>query len=236
MRIIKNTGIFLLALFLFQCKPAEKAALIRHYPLDGTANDISANAQHGKLRNVVPVTDRHGSTGGACGFNVGKRSRIEIPFKGLALNEYTIAMWVQLNSLPYSHQMHRVAFSMGGYSGDQLMYYVHHHSDAHHGWGIGSYHTDSQTPSYVSTSTDVKLQEWYHLAFTRNSTTIQMFINGVLVESISTSGKSSFGDGIPVAIIGSRYDGSMGFDGSIDDVRIYKRVLSAKAIENIYQK
>ena len=80
------------------------------------------------------------------------------------------------------------------------------------------------------------LNVWYHIAVVQNSTYGAIYINGVL-DSSDNSPEAYTGD-IPDTIrIGSRADGKAAyyFDGTIDDVRIYDRVLSAEEIEALYQ-
>ena len=79
---------------------------------------------------------------------------------------------------------------------------------------------------------------WYHLAgvFTPDSVadansdgTLAIYVNGVLANSKTTSAGSQHNSTANVAI-GARSDGTVPFDGRIDDVRIYDQALSAADI------
>ncbi len=78
---------------------------------------------------------------------------------------------------------------------------------------------DGQVPMYT----------WTHLATTFDGTTLRLYENGVLVNSIGKSGKMKTGAG-PLRIGGDSIWGEY-FSGAIDEVRIYNRALSATEIQ-----
>jgi hypothetical protein len=78
----------------------------------------------------------------------------------------------------------------------------------------------------------LSLNTWTHLAATYDGTTIKIYKNGVVIKSASYSGSVSnaatnFG-------IGGLTSGSGYINGDIDDVRIYRRTLSAAEILSLY--
>jgi endo-beta-N-acetylglucosaminidase D len=68
---------------------------------------------------------------------------------------------------------------------------------------------------------------WYHVAATYDGTAMKLYINGVLDASLTTSG--SLVANAPFTI-GRNYASSRCLDGSIDEVRVWKRALSATEI------
>ncbi|MCK5016787.1 MAG: hypothetical protein KAS32_06905 [Candidatus Peribacteraceae bacterium] len=74
--------------------------------------------------------------------------------------------------------------------------------------------------------------DWNHLVITQTGTVAKMYLNGVLVEtetSVFPVNTTNVGNGS----IGGP---SLLFEGQIDDVRIYNKVLSQVEIDNIYNK
>ncbi len=69
---------------------------------------------------------------------------------------------------------------------------------------------------------------WMHVAATYDGTTMRMYINGV--EEQSNSGPSSIAANLLNLGIGAQSDGARRFRGHLDEVRIYRRALSASEI------
>jgi Concanavalin A-like lectin/glucanases superfamily len=73
------------------------------------------------------------------------------------------------------------------------------------------------------------LNTWSHLAMTYNGATMRLYVNGVLVSSRAQTGNTVVSAGA-VQIGGNTVWGEF-FSGAIDEVRIYKRALSATEIQ-----
>jgi hypothetical protein len=74
---------------------------------------------------------------------------------------------------------------------------------------------------------------WYHLAVTRNGNAWALYANGNKIAEANDT--SSVPDPVRALWIGNaELDGSHGLLGSLDDVRIYNRALSALEIRELY--
>jgi hypothetical protein len=84
----------------------------------------------------------------------------------------------------------------------------------------------------VSATVDIQLNTWYHIAFTyKNGTGLRLYFNGQQVaESLGLQGrvKDSLGEKLYIGRLVEP------FKGSIDEVRLYSRSLSAAQIQNRY--
>ena len=87
--------------------------------------------------------------------------------------------------------------------------------------------------SYNSCSGAISLNNWYHICYTYDTTTIILYINGITQTGVE----------LPYLVSGSRITIGCAidktqrfFDGSISDVRIYNRALSAAEIEAMYYR
>jgi hypothetical protein len=95
-----------------------------------------------------------------------------------------------------------------------------------------TFYSDSTTPTSVTSTAEVLDTEWHHVAVTRNGDTITFYINGVDAGSAAMSG--GFGNNpvsIRIGTDGPAWSSGSMFGGSIDDVRIYNRALSAAEIQ-----
>ncbi len=88
------------------------------------------------------------------------------------------------------------------------------------------------TPSSQLNTTGSALLDWTHLVGTYDGTTAKLYVNGNLVDSVAATGSYTLGD--RAFTLGGRGDtfGGMtqGWEGYMDDIRIYDTVLSEEAI------
>jgi chitodextrinase len=96
------------------------------------------------------------------------------------------------------------------------------------------------TPVLIRDSTSVvAMSTWQHVAATwdgsKNGTGIHIYVNGVLTDGTTqnATGTAQSDAALTLAIGNRASDGARGFDGLIDDVRIYNAVLSATQIQTI---
>jgi hypothetical protein len=73
---------------------------------------------------------------------------------------------------------------------------------------------------------------WTHLAATYDGRILRVYVNGTQVGSITTSG-GNLGTSTGALRIGGNTIWGEFFNGTIDDVRIYNRALSAAEINNL---
>jgi hypothetical protein len=87
--------------------------------------------------------------------------------------------------------------------------------------------------SYSGASNAVTYNKWQFAVVTRDASGIaNIYINGVLTGTADqNSGTPAAGSTIR---IGNRAAGDLTFDGSIDDIRIYNRVLSTSEVQQLY--
>ncbi len=83
----------------------------------------------------------------------------------------------------------------------------------------------------------LSLNEWTHVAATYTTTSGNLFINGVQVSlQTDTAGSGSHvSDASSNFFVGDRPSFSRGFNGRIENIQVYERVLSEAEIHYIYQ-
>lgn len=197
--------------------------MVAHYPFNGDANDVSEHEYHGVVHGAAPSADRFGDSNKAYGFD-GAGDYIEIPDIG-TYNQLTESLWVYYKGTPYiavlnchtewdANYLHfeitdnRVEFAIHGENSDQFSDFI------------------------FGPST---LDQWHHIAVTYDSATgkIQFYIDGRLdaVRQYDVPRPVIVGP----AWIGGWNGESRWFLGSLDDIRIYNRVLTAPEIQTLYQ-
>ncbi len=198
---------------------------IAHWMLDdGTGSTAldSAGGHDGTLTNgPVWVV---GQLGDAVRFD-GSNDRINVPHQP-SLNlvaAMTLSAWVNADSLkPYQMVLTK------GDNGVYENYWIGTEGNkANFGFVAGgTYYQHTTSGLTLSAGT------WHHIAATYDDAAneVKIYVDGV-AETFSTPGTPVINS--EKLIIGNSYYGGEGFDGVIDDVRIYNGVLSATEIANI---
>lgn len=93
--------------------------------------------------------------------------------------------------------------------------------------------------SHVTVANSITHNTWQHMLFTWDGSTtaanVHIYKNGVEISySSAQNGVSLASDAAHDLVIGARGDNAEAFDGQIDEVRIYNRVLSADEIKRLY--
>lgn len=84
--------------------------------------------------------------------------------------------------------------------------------------------------TYGVSSSTLSTGNWYHVLMTVDGSNTKLYINGSLDQEITNAGGLPGGD----ISIGADPDGTDGWDGKIDDVRIYSKTLDAGAAGELY--
>ena len=147
----------------------------------------------------------------------------------------TIEAWVKLNSFVTNHD--DAIVMKADCQGDVERYVLFILRNTHEAkFQVG----DSDATSGVTGTSALSTNEWYHIVGVRSGATGYIYVNGVEENSTAfTTGDLS--NSHPV-IIGAWYDTRIsppvqenhGLNGTIDEVRIYNRALSASEIQQLY--
>jgi hypothetical protein len=194
--------------------------LVAEWLFEGNANDTSGKGLGGINHGATLTADRFGVADRAFKFN-GSSDYIDYgDDAALALtNDFTIAAWVRPDTFDkldgiISKYQSSAGFTLRlGYD-DPYSAVNFAENGADHG---------------ISSTYAIKANGWYLIVATMDSTnTAKLYINGVA----SGSATITPGSGADHVMIGRDY-GSRYFDGAIDDVRIYDRVLTEGEIQSL---
>ncbi len=220
-------------LYAYESQPSLTTGLVAYYPFDGNADDASGNGKNGVASGVAASTNRFGYTGSAYQFN-GSSSVVTIaPLSSTSLSAMTLSAWIRPTAVPpvQGSIMNKWAAFTDSLNDWGLLVYSEmrvHFANYDHVSGAGK--------EVVSTNS-LSLGQWYHIVATVDSAGAgTIWVNGVL------QGRASMYRPVPPSAeavrIGQMVTASGAivdtFSGSIDDVRIYNRALSAAEVQELY--
>jgi len=211
--------------------------LIAYYPFDNSGVDMSGNGNHGLINNMTGTSDRTGKANAAYHFD-GYTSYIVVPDNQalrLANINITLSTWVKLEAYGTSYGSNILTKHIIG-------------SNNGWAWGItGSAYTPTGVVTYgpggaslLGTGSKViPLNQWHMVTsvYTLSTQQLSIYVDGVLnTTSNSILSPSS-------AISADLYIGRDNpgvspngyfLQGSLDEVRIYNRLLSLNDIQRLY--
>lgn len=216
------------------------AALVNHYTFDTDAND-SVGSRNGSLVGdaaidtgfFAPVPSEVGGSTGS----------LDVAGDGVALpsastdlySQYTIALWFNANSLPEGSFVISDLYTTDGWNAGSI-----HLSYTTDGAGQGRIQfaggdVDTGGGLWPGFEVDLELGTWYHLAFTHDSGVAStLWLNGNPMysdeQTMSNEILNAATVGGPASAGG---DPARGFDGHIDDLRIYTNVLTQSEIQTL---
>ena len=206
---------------------APSRGLIAYYPLDedgGPAvRDASGNGRDGEVRGAVYAQE--GWKGGAC--RVGRRTGYlqvpDDPAWDFGSKPFSIALWVNLDSLPYGEQM-IVGHDDGG--GEQNKW-------AFEFWnGNLCFHVNtprSESHRIAAIPWRGQVGRWHHLAVTRDGDRFRIFVDGTWVSEAKHD--LPVPDAQAPLTIGQAE--VLFIEGLLDEVMIFDRALSDEEIRDL---
>ncbi len=198
--------------------------LVAYYTFNGNANDESGNANHGTLYGATLTTDRLGNSNSAYTFD-GTDDYIEAQDSATLdlTTDMTLAAWIY----PTETKTQVIIRKSSSITPPPP-------------YGLALSETGdtifnlSPTGQFTQLrKTGYELNKWSFIVGTYDGTTMKLYVNGNLEETLSTSGSLNQNDG-PL-LIGTRLHlPADTFKGKLDDIRIYNRALSESEIEALY--
>lgn len=221
--------------------------LIGYWPLNGNANDASGNGNNGMAIGASLSTDRYGNSNMSYSFD--GASFIQIPNDSIlnfGITDYSLSTWVmKIGNDQYQSIISKRSFSISGsasYSAGWTLNFLQNYPRFQSGYGSinGNWITNGDINYGSALSNPISNNNWHHLVavFNPSNVALRLYIDGLLVETKTTSGNLInvdntsdlfFGVCEPGRTLGVS-DGAEFFTGKLDDIRIYNRALSATEV------
>jgi hypothetical protein len=212
--------------------------LVGWWPFNGNANDESGNGNNGTVNGAMLTSDRNGNFNKAYEFN-GLNNNIVIPNStSLNFSSFTISCWYNSNTVESSVLVKNNESNCTEYS------FGISHQASWNNLGPGLYTSHGTLNNCNSTNrfehygaNNVVLNnQWVNVVFSINQNGLcQTFLNGNLIDSYVADLFYSCNSSNSTFRIGGPAWGTWGwFDGKIDDIGIWNRVLSQQEITDLY--
>jgi hypothetical protein len=199
------------------------AGLVGYWPFSGNAKDATPYSRSSTVTGAVLTTDRDGRASSAYSFS-GSGQYIDAganPITGAS--PFTLAAWIDTSQVSRYSGALTIGASGGGTSA-----YIGTVNTAQVGTSnsIGGGFYGTNVGSGIATT-----GQWVHVAMTFDGTTGTMYVNGTATNTFPYT-PALAGTYLRIGRIGS--DTTYDFSGSIDDVRLYSRALSAAEVLALY--
>lgn len=224
-------------LTLLAAAPVSTDSLIAYWPLDSClqATDVTGNGHNGTPFSTSFTTDRFGNNKGAYYFD-GATSYISVDDKTdirLLNTNYTLSAWVKLDNYESTWGSSIIAKRNGNYNG--------------YGWSITGLQTTAGRVSlgpgggsFNAYGTKiVTTGSWHMVSTTYNYTTQQLsiYVDGIL-DNVTSATPAMSATTNKLFIGRDEISQPTGYflKGALDDIRIYRRSLSAAEISSLYNQ
>jgi len=210
-----------------------QSGLLAYYPFDGNANDASGNGNSGFVYGAVLSNDRFGNVNSAYDFD-GHSSYIRVPNNGTMnlTDDFSIGVWIKPRTVSGINDIvtkHTAWINSDGSWAFRLVQTADF---------VAMPYLDRGGP--INSGSVIPVGVWTHTSFTYSRITGKwvFYINGAEVASGACSYTISETN-LPLLIGCEGYPGSdpaygFFFDGSIDELRIYNRILTASEVKTLY--
>ncbi len=211
--------------------------LTAHYLFDGNANDNFAD-NHGSAVGVMKVADRFGNPESAYYCNGIPGSYINLgSWSALKNTAASISLWVNIDTssaLGMGYLYNPILVTKNGNTNDYFeAYCIYTHYPTNKLRSIAT----QPSPIYekFNTTDVIEFDHWYNVVLTYDDDSLRLFIDGQIAASVDKGFTSQFNPNDSV-MIGFSADtkNTRYFNGAVDDLRFYDRVLSQIEIEQIY--
>ena len=236
---VKNTIKLILAFALFYFALGNAWAdlddgLVAYYPFCGNADDESGNGNHGTVNGATLTANRSNKADSAYSFD-GVNDYISVA-DGSSFNftnNLSLSLWVNPGSSQSNSHAGLIDKSHCHVSNDGIAksWVIQQSGDNTNAfWFI---HNKNNT-SYASSTVGLEANTWNHILVSKENGKVKFYKNGVLVSEDQNTVSSIETNGDLPLIIGSVNNCNRFFNGMIDDIRIYNRVLSESEVKSLY--
>jgi hypothetical protein len=209
-------------------------------PFNGNANDLSSNGNNGIVNGAKLTRDRFGIENSAYSFD-GIDDYIEMLNDSIYdLSSFTISIWYKANSYESNGTNFQSTLISKRVPNDNLSSFEIFVDNEYTGVNpyvylvnvIGASTFDNTLYLLRYYNNRIITNEWYHVSFVQSKDSLKIYLNGELIKY--TDIKQSLIDNKSSIFIGRRINGNNPYNGEIDDIGIWNRVLTDEEIKSLY--
>jgi len=214
--------------------------LVAYYPFNGNANDESENTNHGTINGATLVPDKYDNSNSAYSFL--DENKIIIPHNDSLNTDYSFSLsaWIKPERFRSNSSHFIISKWWSSNSGGDFIFFVKNINDkALLALTIADKNASLVDSVETPDNQLIALDKWTYVAATYNRGFIKLYINNELIvekeSNIKNTQLSEYSnDDIVIGNAWSNEWYNYVFDGVIDEVRIYNRVLSNQEINSLY--
>jgi PKD repeat protein len=210
------------------------SSLVACYPLNGNATEM-VNNLNGTLTGVSPTQDRLLVANSALSFSGSTTSFVQLPNSALLKPKaISIAGWFRATQ--FASRM-------------CLIFCKNTFSSYHTAYGLSAdfvgnvvkfrgCRQNGMTDDFINSTTSLAQNTWYHVVLTIDSTNMQIYVNGVLENSMINTINSFNYDPSKTVILGGTNElaDNPFFFGEMDNLRFYSRVINSSEVSVLYNQ
>ncbi len=215
--------------------------LVGAWQFNNSSNDSSGNNLTSTMTNVTSVTGQNGASNGAYSFN-GADSQILMTNTSQSSSlkpalPITTSLWLNASSVATLSTLFQTDQSQCSgtslYAGMKIFL----NSNGTIGIRMGNGGGCGGTSRYDKiSSTVLSTGRWYHVAITADASRVfTIYIDGVDAGGAYAGTATSLAYTSIPSRIGASSDGTERFNGSLDDIRVYNRLLPVSEIQALYK-
>ena len=203
--------------------------LVGWWPFNGNANDESGNGNNGTVNGASLTSDRFNNNNTAYNFN-GQSDFVQLQNSPTLdyFTDFSISAWVNPNNFNQLFQIIVSKDTMGAPPNGDWDFYLRNNKF--------NFAITLNTPTFEqSSNASMQSNQWQSVNITREATNglIKMYVNGVLDTSFIGATGPSFN--LQQMVFGKQGSSNQHhFNGKIDDIGIWNRVLNQQEISNLY--
>ena len=227
---MKNIILFQLLVFSSLLSGQVSNGIVANYSFNyGNANDNNGTAANGTVTSASPTNDRFGNSNAAYSFSgnsyidCGNAAAV-----GTLTSAYSISAWFRRAS--FSGQLEVIAAKWDFTPASEHMFLATQNNQLV--WA-----TPGPGNSGTSDTSKIKANTWTHAVITWSAGgAVCVYMNGVLSSSVQMSAYTVNITSPVSFMIGAQSPTTRLFNGQIDDVKIYSRVLNTSEVSQLYNE
>ena len=231
MKMLLSICTCLLCFWLGSCQENIDNGLVLYYPFAGNAGDQTGNGNNGEPAGAVMAKDRFGQENSAFYFD-GLTSAVTAQVSNMPAvdSPQSFSWWFRIDSIPSykderdAHNMIALVDSAAGV-GVQFGF----RAPGYQSLGFDTWYWGGRT---VMEADMPAIGQWHHCVYTFDGGTHLFYIDGqqeATSKAVPQTGKPD------ILMLGNYPGGEQFFKGSLDDVRIYNRVLDLSEVHLLYK-
>lgn len=216
-----------------QIKPSN--GLIAHYPFSGNAGDSSGYENHATVYGPTLTTDRFGNPNSAYLFNGNNDYILAQPNISLRPDKVSIAAWIKSENKTINgwNTILTYRYSNSGTPYNSYAILTHSNAPYNNKWTLVTASSNSVQTELINKKAKTD-GVWTHIVGVIDGSTMKLYTNGVLDTSYAINIPAIQYGGSELFIGHDRLWFPDGFQGVIDDIKIYNRGISAAEVWELY--